>query len=148
MKLGDIQKDYSKVTACLMQLLAGLLDVFRSKPSVNDMESKTETIQIILYSLKLAGHGNQSMNKVRKKCLLSGVSGEHKDLLKIPLKLVSAISYQIFIFSPIDHPSKTMNFPDSEGQKLEENRSGIIYVALIGLHNRFILHHQTWLDNT
>ena len=119
MKLGDIQKDYSKVTACLMQLLAGLLDVFRSKPSVNDMESKTEIIQIILYSLKLAGHGNQSMNKVRKKCLLSGVIGEHKDLLKIPLKLVSAISYQIFIFSPNDHPSKTMNFPDSEGQKLE-----------------------------
>ena len=50
---------------------------------------------------------------------MSGVSGEHKDLLKIPLKLVSAISYQIFIFSPNDRPSKTMNFPDSEGQKLE-----------------------------
>ena len=61
--------------------------------------SKTEIIQIILYSLKLAAHGNQSMNQVRKKCLLSGVSGEHKDLLKIPLKLVSAIFFFFFFFN-------------------------------------------------
>ena len=74
-----------------MQLLAELLDVFRSNSNVNDMESKTEIIQIILYSLKLVGHGNQSMNEVRKKCILSGVSGRYKDLLKIALKLVSTL---------------------------------------------------------
>ena len=83
-KLGDIQKDYSKVTACLIQLSARLPDVWRSKHNVNDIESKTEIIQIILDSLKLAGHGNQSVNKLRKKYLLSGVnvSGEYKDLQK------------------------------------------------------------------
>ena len=32
-KLRDIQKDYSKVTACLIQLLARLPDVLRNKPS-------------------------------------------------------------------------------------------------------------------
>ena len=32
--------------------------------------------------LKLAGHGNQSINKLRKKYLLSGVNGEYKDLQK------------------------------------------------------------------
>ena len=74
-----------------MQLLAELLDVFRSNSNVNDMESKTEIIQIILYSLKLVGHGNQSMNEVRKKCILSGVSGRYKDFLKIALKLVSTL---------------------------------------------------------
>ena len=57
-KLGDIQKDYSEVTACLIQLLARLPDVWRSKHNVNDMESKTEIIQIILDSLEFAGHGN------------------------------------------------------------------------------------------
>ena len=43
-KLRDIQKDYSKVTACLIQLLARLLDVLQRKPNVNDMESKIEII--------------------------------------------------------------------------------------------------------
>ena len=61
-KLRDIQKDYSKVTACLIQLLARLPDVFWSKPNVIDMDSKTEIIEIILDGLKLAGHGNQSIN--------------------------------------------------------------------------------------
>ena len=65
-----------------MQLQAKLPDVFRSKSNVNDMESKTEIIQIILDSLRHAGHGNQSMNKLRKKYLLPGVSGEYKDLQK------------------------------------------------------------------
>ena len=81
-KFRDIQKDYSKVTACLIQLLARLPDILRSKPNVNDMESKTEIMQIILDGLKLAGHGNQSINKLRKKYLFSGVSGEYKDLQK------------------------------------------------------------------
>ena len=81
-KLRDIQKDYSKVTACLIQLLARLQDVLWIKPNVNDIESKTEIIQIILDGLKLAGHGKQSINKLRKKYLLSGLSGEYKDLLK------------------------------------------------------------------
>ena len=54
-KLGDIQEDYSKVTACLIQLLARLPDVLQSKPNVNDKESKTEIIQIILDGLKIAG---------------------------------------------------------------------------------------------
>ena len=81
-KLRDIQKDYSKVTAHLMQLLAILPDVFQSKPNVNDMKSKTEIILIILDSVKLAGYRNQSMNKLRKKYLLSGVSGEYKALQK------------------------------------------------------------------
>ena len=81
-KFRDIQKDYSKVTACLIQLLARLPDILRSKPNVNDMESKTEIMQIILDGLKLAGHGNQSINKLRKKYHLSGGSGEYKDLQK------------------------------------------------------------------
>ena len=81
-KLRDIQKDYSKVTSCLIQLLAWLPDVLRSKPNVNDMESKTEIKKIILDVLKLAGHGNQTINKLRKKYLLSGGSGEYKDLQK------------------------------------------------------------------
>ena len=54
----------------------------QSKPNVSDIESKTEIIQIILDGLKLAGHGNQSINKLRKKYLFSGVSGEYKDLQK------------------------------------------------------------------
>ena len=62
-KLRYIQKDFSKLTACLIQLLARLPDVLRSNPNVNDIESKTEIQQIILNSLKLAGHGNQSINK-------------------------------------------------------------------------------------
>ena len=81
-KLRDIQKDYSKVTACLIQLLARLPDVLRNKPNGNDIESKTQIRQIILDELKLAGHGNQSINKLRKKYLLSGVSWEYKNLLK------------------------------------------------------------------
>ena len=81
-KLRDIQKDYSKVTACLIQLLARLPDVLRSKPNVNDIESKTEVIQIILDGLKFAGHGNQSLKKLGKRCLLSGISGQYKDLQK------------------------------------------------------------------
>ena len=81
-KLRDIQKDYSKVTACLIQLLARLPDVLRNKPNGNDIESKTQIRQIILDELKLAGHGNQSINKLRKKYLLSGVSVEYKDLQK------------------------------------------------------------------
>ena len=81
-KLRDIKKDYSKVTACLIQLLARFPDVFWCKPNVNDIESKTGIIQIILDGLKLAGHGNQSINKLRKNYLLSGVSGEYRDLLK------------------------------------------------------------------
>ena len=81
-KLRDIQKDYSKVTACLIQLLASLRDVLQSKPNVNDIGSKTEIIQIILDGLKHAGHGSQSINKLRKNSLLSGVSVEYKDLQK------------------------------------------------------------------
>ena len=46
------------------------------------MESKTEIIQRILDGLKLTGHGNQAMNKLRKKYLLSEVSGKYKDLQK------------------------------------------------------------------
>ena len=65
-----------------MQLLARLQDVFWSKPNVNKIESKTEIIQIILDGLKLAGHGNQLMNKLRKKYLLSGISVKYKDLQK------------------------------------------------------------------
>ena len=79
-KLRDIQKNYSKVAAWLIQLLARLPDALRSKPNINDIESKTEIIQNILDGLKLSGHGKQSMNKLRKKYLLSGVSGEYKDL--------------------------------------------------------------------
>ena len=63
-----------------MQLLARLPDALRSKPNINDIESKTEIIQSILNGLKLSGHRKQSMNKFRKKYLLSGVSGEYKDL--------------------------------------------------------------------
>ena len=37
-------------------------------------------MQIILDGLKLAGHGNQSIDKLRKK--YSGVSGEYKHLQK------------------------------------------------------------------
>ena len=58
---------------------------FRSKPNVNDMEFKTEIIQIILDGLKLAGHGNESINKLRNKYLSSGVSGEQKYLQKFAL---------------------------------------------------------------
>ena len=46
------------------------------------MESKIEIIQIIMDGLKHVGHGNQSMNKLRKKYILSVVSGEYKDLQK------------------------------------------------------------------
>ena len=77
-KLRDIQKDYSKVTACLIQLLARLPDVLRNKPNGNDIECKTQIRQIILDELKLAGHGNQSINKLRKKYLLSGEVGNIK----------------------------------------------------------------------
>ena len=77
-----MQKDYSKVTAYLIELLARLPDVLQNKPNVNDIESKTEIVQIIFDGLKLAGHGNQSMDKLREKYLLSGVSGEYKDLQK------------------------------------------------------------------
>ena len=70
------------MTACLTQLLARLPYVDRSKPNANNMESKTDIIQIILNGLKLAGHGNQSMNKLRKKYLLSGLSEKYKDSQK------------------------------------------------------------------
>ena len=71
-KLRDMQKDYSKVTAYLIQLIARLPDVLRSKPNVNDIEFKTEIVQVILDGLKLAGYGNRSINKLRKKYLLPG----------------------------------------------------------------------------
>ena len=32
--------------------------------------------------LKLSGHGNQAMDTLRKKCLLSGVNGEYNGLQK------------------------------------------------------------------
>ena len=54
----------------------------QSKSNVNYIESKTEIVQIILDGLKLAGYGNRSINKLRKKYLLSGVSVEYKDLQK------------------------------------------------------------------
>ena len=99
-KLRDIQKVYSKVTACLIQLLARLSDVFQSKPNVNDMESKTEIIQIILDGLKLAGHGNQAMKKLWKKYFLSGVingiSGKYKDLQKFTPDSDSRLSGEEF----------------------------------------------------
>ena len=61
-KLRDMQKDYSKVTEYLIQLIARLSDVLRSKPNVNDIESKTEIVQVILDGLKLAGYGNRTHN--------------------------------------------------------------------------------------
>ena len=39
-------------------------------------------MQIILDGLKLPGHGNQAMDTLRKKCILSGVNGEYNGLQK------------------------------------------------------------------
>ena len=65
-KLRDFQKNFSNGNG--------------NFSNANDMESKTKIIQIILDGLKLTGHGNQSMNKLRKKYFLSGVSEDYKDM--------------------------------------------------------------------
>ena len=81
-KLQEIQRDMSKVSCCLIALLTKLPELFKGQ---GVSQEKTEAIQLILDGLKLAGHGNQSMNTLRKKSFLAGVSQDYKDLAKFAL---------------------------------------------------------------
>ena len=79
-RLPEVQKAFSKVTASSIELLPRLPDISRSK--LDNMENKTEIIQIILNGFKFDGHGNLAIKNLMKKYLLSGVSTQYKDLSK------------------------------------------------------------------
>lgn len=128
-KLQEMQRDFSKVTACLIKLLVQLPEVFRSKS--NDIERKTEVIQVVLDGLKLTGHGSQAINKLRKKYLLYGLSPEYKDLPKFApdtdshlfgeeledsLKKARAQYYNLLALKKQNRASSSFSSP-SHGQK-------------------------------
>ena len=65
-------------------------------------------MQIILDGLKLAGHGNQSIDKLRKK--YSGVSGEYKHLQKLHPILIHIFKNQKADMIVCKHSNRVQEF--------------------------------------
>ena len=79
-KLQEVQRNISKMTACFIELLSQLPNILKTNGDHKD--EKLEAIQTILDGIKMSGHETQNLLSRRKKILLSGVSSEYKDLAK------------------------------------------------------------------
>ena len=86
--LQEMQQNLSQITASFIDLQDRLLAILQASSRAEKSE-KTDIFQIILDVLKVAGHGTQYLNSLRRRFLVSKVSNEYKDLPRYAADLES-----------------------------------------------------------